>query len=68
MTESATYLAPLTREQLADIDKLMGILRDLGGFGCIRIVIEDNTVRFIRLDNASLKYEDKRGSKREGGI
>ena len=62
MTESqSAYLAPLTREQLADIDKLMSIIRELGGFGCIRIVIEGNQVRFIRLDNASLKYEEKRG-------
>lgn len=65
MSESqAAYLSPLTREQLADIDKLMSIIRDLGGFGCIRIVIEGNQVRFIRLDNASLKYEEKHGSKR----
>lgn len=58
MTENqAPYLIPLTREQLADIERLMAIIHTLGGFGCIRLVIQDDQVRFIRLENASMKYD-----------
>lgn len=60
MTEPrADYLDenPFTKEQIADIRKLISVIRELGGFGCIRIVIEKNAVRFIRLDSASVKYD-----------
>ena len=48
---------PFTADQLKDINKLLTIIREIGGFGCIKIIVEKNEVRFIRLDSASVKYD-----------
>lgn len=53
-----TDLKPFTREQIADINKYLSVIRDISGFGVINLIVENNNIRFVRLENLSRKYDD----------
>lgn len=60
MTETQpSYLhkRTLTIDQEHIVDEYLTIIRRMGGYGVIGIVVEDGQIRFIRLESVSHKCE-----------